>query len=382
MFIANGVLGVRNMHGRMERVFQWRKELADRTLLGPQLMLAGALVDGPTATSRSAIIVRDAAEAKAAVIRLKAAGSDFVKVYDGLSRESYFALAGEAKRLGLPFAGHVPWDVRILEAVRAGQKSLEHGAALEGGSSAEGEVASARAVPTAIAEAMRTNSNFPAVMEAIAKAGNQILDHYSETQALTEFHEFARSGTSLTPTLVTLRAVTFIDDLTKQPDRLVRFSPKWEQNAWKPEAGIVTANRTPAYIAYRKREYAAIEKALVIAKKAGVSILAGTDIGSAYTHAGFSLHDELEWLVKGGLTPREALQSATSAAAAFFHFEHGVGTIKPGSMASLVLLDANPLDDIQNVRKVHAVILNGSVLTRRKLDALLDEAAAEAAAGR
>ncbi len=382
MFIANGVLGVRNMHGRMERVFPWRDQLANGTLVGPRLLLAGALVDGPATTSRSAIVVRDALEARAAVGRLKAAGADFVKAYDGLSRESYFALAAEAKRLGMPVAGHVPWDVRISEALRAGQRSLEHGAALEGGSAAEAEVAAARAVPRAIEEAMRTNKNFPAVMETIARAGTQILDHHNDALARAEYGEFVRTGTSLTPTLVTLRSVTFIDDLVKQPDPLVRFSPKWEQDAWKPERGIVTANRTPAYIAYRKREYAAIERALVLARQVGVSILAGTDIGSAYTHAGFSLHDELEWLVRAGLTPREALQCATTAAAAFLRFDRGIGTIKPGSVASLVLLNANPLDDIGNVRKIHAVIHNGSVLSRKKLDSLLDEAAAEAAAGR
>ncbi len=311
MFVANGVLGVRNMHGRMENVFLWRKQTAAATVIGPQLVVAGSLVDGPATTSRSAIVVRNAVEARVAVRRLRDAGADFVKAYDGLSRESYFALADEAKRVGLPYTGHVPWDVLIREAVEAGQASLEHGAALEGGSGAEEEVVKARTVPTAIAEAMRTNSNFPAVTEAIAKAGNRILDRYSNGRAQDEFAAFVRHGTHLTPTLVTLRSVTFIDSLSKQPDPLIRFSPKWEQDRWKPSAGLVTANRTPAYIAYRKREYAAIEKALALASQRGVRILAGTDVGSPYTHAGFSLHEEMEWLVKAGLTPRNALRAAT-----------------------------------------------------------------------
>lgn len=382
MFVANGVLAVRNMHGRMSNVFLWRKQTAEGALTGPLLMAAGAFVDGPATTSRSAIVARNAKEAREAVTRLKEAGADFVKAYDGLSRESYFALAEEATRVGLSFTGHVPWDVRILEAVRAGQRSLEHGAALEGGSAAEEEVAKSRAVPTAIAEAIRTNGNFPAVLEAIAKAGNKILDGYTETRARAEFSEFARHGTFLTPTLVTLRSITFFDDSSKQPDPLLRFSPQWERDAWKPESGIVIANRTLAYIAYRKREYVATEKALVIARGAGVSILAGTDIGSPYVHAGFSLHDELAWLVKAGFTPREALQTATTNAAAFFQLERGVGTMKPGSVASLVLLDANPLQDIQNVKKVHSVILKGRLFPRQELEDLLSEAAAEATAGR
>ncbi len=382
MFVANGVLGVRNMHGRMENVFPWRKQTAEGILVGPQLVVAGSLVDGPATTSRSAIVVRNALEARAAVHRLKDAGADFVKAYDGLSRESYFALADEAKRVGLPYTGHVPWDVLIREAAEAGQASLEHGAALEGGSGAAEEVAKARAVPAAIAEAIKTNSNFPAVLDAIAKAGNKILDQYSTDRAKDEFALFVRHRTYLTPTLVTLRSVTFIDDLSKQPDKLSRFSPKWEQDRWKPTVGVVTANRTPAYIAYRKREYLAVEKALALANKSGVGILAGTDVGSAYTHAGFSLHEEMEWLVKAGLPPRDALQAATSNPAAFFRDEYGIGTMKEGSVASFVLLNDNPLKDIRNVGKIHAVILKGKALLRNDLDELLRTAEAEAAAGR
>lgn len=382
MFVANGVLGVRNMHGRMENVLKWRTQTADGTLVGPRLKIAGTLVDGPSTTSRTAIVVNNETEAKEAVSRLRKAQVDFIKAYDGLSRAAYFALASESKRVGIPFVGHVPWDVRDIEAVRAGQKSIEHGAALMAGSLAEDAVIRSRAVPLAIEEAMRTKSHFTAVTDAIARSGNAILDSYDQAKARAAFREFARRGTYLTPTLVTLRSVTFIDDLSKQPDPLIRYSPKWQQNAWRPEAGIVTANRTPSYIAYRKREYSAIEKALVLARKEGVSILAGTDVGAPYTHAGFSLHDELVWLVRAGLTPREALQSATTNAADFFGLERGPGTIKPGSEASLVLLDANPLEDIANVKRIHAVLLKGRLLRRDRLDEMLKEAEVEAAAGR
>jgi hypothetical protein len=382
MFIANGVLGVRNMHGRMENVSNWRTQTAEGHWIGPQLKIAGTLVDGPSTTSRTAAVVRNDTEAREAVRRLRDAQVDFIKAYDGLSREAYFALADESKRLQVPFVGHIPWDVRELEAVRAGQKSLEHGAALASGSLREDEVIQSRAVRIAIDDAMRTKTNFPAVTDAIARSGNAILDGYNQAKAHAAFRELAQRGCYLTPTLVTLRSITFLDDLTKQPDPLIRYSPKWQQNAWKPEAGILTANRTPSYIVYRKREYAATEKALVIARNEGVSILAGTDVGSPYTHAGFSLHDELSWLVKAGLTPREALQSATTNAAAFFQLERGVGTITPGSEASVILLDENPLQDIANVRRIHAVVLKGKLFRRDELNEMLRGAELEAAAGR
>ena len=125
-----------------------------------------------------------------------------------------------------------------------------------------------------------------------------------------------------------------------------------------------------------------IEKAVALASASGVRILAGTDVGSAYSHAGFSLHEEMEWLVKAGLTPRDALRSATSNPAAFFRDEYGIGTMKDGSVASFVLLNDNPLKDIRNVGKIHAVILKGKALLRNDLDELLRTAEAEAAAGR
>jgi len=261
MFIANGVLGVRNMHGRRENVFEWRKRVLDGSWTGPRLILAGPLVDGPVTTSRSAIVVRNAGEGRAAVDQLMRDGADFVKVYDGLSRESYFAIAEECRRRAIAFAGHVPWDITELEAAHAGQKSLEHGAALLSGSDAEDEIVKSRTVPNAIAEAMKTNSNFPAVIDAIARNGNKLLDQYNREKAKRSFREFARLGTHITPTLVTMRGGTYIDELNREANALAAYSPAWERDRWKPDAGIVNANRTPAYIAYRKREYAAIEKA-------------------------------------------------------------------------------------------------------------------------
>lgn len=382
MFVANGVLGVRNMHGRREHVFEWRKRVMDRSWIGPRLVLSGPLVDGPATTSRSAIVVRNPEEGRAAVDQLMTAGADFVKVYDGLSRESYFAIAAECQRRRIPFAGHVPWDVTELEAVRAGQKSLEHGAALLSGSDAEDEIVRSRTVPDAIAEAMRTNSNFPLVIGAIARNGDQMLDRYNPEKAKRTFREFARLGASLTPTLVAMRGGTFIDELSREPNPLAAYSPAWERNRWKPDAGIVNANRTPAYIAYRKREYVAIEKALAMAQREGVRILAGTDTGTPFSYAGFSLHDELRLLVKAGLSPREALRGATTCAAALLDLPRGLGTIKPGSEASVVVLNANPLENIENTKAIFAVMLKGKMFDRTQLDELLAGAREEAAAGR
>jgi len=116
-------------------VFRWREETASGKIVGPQIVAAGPLIDGPEpAHPEHAIPVRNAAEGKQAVQSLKAMGADFVKVYDGVPRDAYFAIAEESKKVGLPFVGHIPGSIRVVEASNAGQHSLEHGAYLAGGS--------------------------------------------------------------------------------------------------------------------------------------------------------------------------------------------------------------------------------------------------------
>ena len=128
LFIANGVTGVRDMHthASFDQIRRWHKEIVDGQRVGPRLFYAGPIVDGPTPFWPGSIAVRDAESARKAVRDLKASGAGFVKVYEGLSREAYFAIADEAKREGIRFAGHVPRAITPLEASDAGQHSIEH----------------------------------------------------------------------------------------------------------------------------------------------------------------------------------------------------------------------------------------------------------------
>ena len=140
MIVANGILGVRNRAGVAKDVFRWREDTASGTVLGPQIAACGPLIDGPNpAHPEQAISVHNAAESRQAVRSLKAMGVDLVTVYDGVPKNSYFAIAAEAKQLHLPFVGQVPGEIRIREASDAGQHSLEHGEPLSGGSTFEDE---------------------------------------------------------------------------------------------------------------------------------------------------------------------------------------------------------------------------------------------------
>ncbi len=147
-----------------------------------------------------------------------------------------------------------------------------------------------------------------------------------------------------------------------------------EQEAWKPENDMFSKYRTPAYIAYQKREYTETLKGIKLAQELGVQLLAGTDVVAPYTYPGFSLHDELGLLVEAGLTPLEALRTATVNPAQFFGFKD-VGAIAPGMRANLVLLDANPLLNIANTKRISAVIVRGTLYRRNQLDDFLKRSA-------
>jgi hypothetical protein len=375
MFIANGVLGVRNMAGVAKDVFRWREETASGKMLGPQIVAAGPLIDGPEPVHpEHAIPVHNAAEGRQAVQSLKAMGADFVKVYDGVPRDAYFAIAEESKKSGLPFVGHVPGSIRVVEASKAGQRSLEHGAYLNGGATNEDEATKQKdRWPDIMEEAQRTG-NFSLIPESIAKDGNVMLDHLSLERLSELYKTFVKNGTYLTPTLVVQQTRVFVDEISKRADPRNRYMTKAELEAWKPANDMFSKYRTPAYIAYQKRDYLQTLKGIKLAQQLGVQLLAGTDVVAPWTYPGFSLHDELGLLVEAGLTPLEALRTATANPAQFLGMKD-VGTIAPGMKANLILLDASPVINISNTKRISAVVMHGTLYTRGQLDDLLNQSA-------
>jgi imidazolonepropionase-like amidohydrolase len=137
---------------------------------------------------------------------------------------------------------------------------------------------------------------------------------------------------------------------------------------------MLTKYRTPEYIAMKKREYAKMLQEAHRAQTLGVRLLAGTDITIPYTYPGFSLHDELQLYVEAGLTPMQALETATTNPALLLGLSRTWGCVEPGYPANLVLLNADPLADIANVKKIDSVVINGQRLDRAQLDQLLNDA--------
>jgi imidazolonepropionase-like amidohydrolase len=364
MLVANGVLTVREMGAPYPAVMTWREDVRSGRRWGPRMVVCGPIVDGPMPTNPPiSKAVATAEDGRRVVAELAAAGVDFIKVHDGVPAEAYHAILVEASRRKLMVMGHIPVKVKTRAAAEAGQRSVEHQIGLRGASAVEDEVMALEARNDVFGEAMRTK-NFGLIPESIAAKGNRLLDGITVER---------------TPTFVTMRALTFVDDLARQADERLRYITAEQQERWKPENAMLTRYRTPAYIAYRKREYAASMKLIPVARRLGVEFLAGTDAGIPYVYQGFSLHDELALLVEAGLSPLDALRAATLNPAKLFGWESSMGSVRKGRAADLVLLEANPLEEIGNTRRISGVVLQGEWFDKERLRGLLDEVAQRAA---
>jgi len=378
MLLANGVLGIRDMGDNPEAIFAARTDFASGKRLGPRVVACGPIVDGPQPTNPPlSVSVSGAEDGRRTVRELKAQGADCIKVHDGVPRDAYFAIADEAKQVHLPLVGHIPVRVRVMEAIDAGQKTVEHQIGLRGASTAEAEVIEAETTADVFGQAMRTK-NYGLIPESIAANGNRILDHITSELATRLYGAMARGGTCLDPTLVTDRAMTYVDDLVKETDPRSKYIPAAQREWWNPERGMLTRYRTPAYIAFRKRQFEVTLQQIPLAHRQGVRFLAGTDTTLPFVYPGFSVHDEMALFVRAGLSPLEALRTATVNAAACLGIEPTAGTLEVGKDASVVLLDRNPLDDITATKTIDAVIVRGRILRRSELANLLQGAEAAA----
>lgn len=371
LFVANGVTGIRQMWGDQIQ-HEWRKKIAEGSLIGPRMVIPGPIIDGPNSIWQTTMVAT-AAEARDAVRKQKEEGAEFIKVYGLLPRESFFAIAEECRVLGIPFGGHVPLSVSALEASNAGQKSMEHlVGVLDACSSREEELRARReAVWMNRPRGQRIPPN-----PLFAPITDMMLETYDEQKAAELFSLFKRNQTWQCPTLTVRRSVTYINDPEFRNDERMKYMPAGFKERWDPSGNPRFRDRSPDDIA---RRLAVFKKELEVVgamHRAGVDILAGTDALNPYCFPGFSMHDELALLVEAGLSPFEALRTATVNPARFLGREKEFGTVEIGKYADLLLLDANPLENIRNTQKINTVILNGVLFDKERLNGLLARAEA------
>jgi imidazolonepropionase-like amidohydrolase len=354
--IVNGVTSIRDMGGpweHLERMKQWRRDIAAGALIGPRIIAAGPMLDGPGARFPvNTQIVKTPEEGREQVRRLKAAGADFVKAYDLLPAETFAAIADEARAQRLPIAGHLPFALAPTDVSNAGYRTLEHVTFLVIPLSSEGDAVSAEIrseAPEKAAEIMRA-------------AQDRLLRSIDLNRVRALAAAFRRNGTYVVPTLSNGWSATAESRRDGRLEARMRFTP-------------------PAYRADFNGtglgdEFAAMWRRVVdlagVLHREGVQLITGTDVTSGRNIIGFSLHDELALLVRAGLSPMEAIEAATRNPSRLFGFSD-LGTIEVGMQADLVLLDADPLANIENTTRIAAVMAGGRLFDRDALQRMLTE---------
>jgi imidazolonepropionase-like amidohydrolase len=335
-------------------------------------VVAGNLVDGAPPVWPGAIVVTTEAQGRAVVDSLVQAGAGFVKVYSRLAPAVYFAMLDEARRKGIAVAGHVPNLVRASDASDSGQRSMEHlTGVLDECSRDPGAVLARRRW---IADALTRSVPLAEIDSANRAVLAIVADERDDRRCGELLARLARNGTWQVPTLTVLRGQALAPELAGRDDPRFKYISRRLRESWEPARNRFLRARTGEDWHLWRRVFARQLELVGLMQRAGVPLLAGTDASNPYALPGFGIHDELELLVRAGLDPREALRAATLNPARYFGATDSLGTVEAGKLADLVLLDADPLQDIRHAERIRAVVVGGHYLDRRALDALLERA--------
>lgn len=350
LFVANGVTTVRDMGGDHEELLSWRRDVRAGTRTGPRIIMAGPYLESASNLERmrkdppeeriepferTRIPVGSPAEARRIVAELAGRELDFLKIRTVQDRETYLALNAAANAHGLPLVGHV-FGIPPEVVLDAGQDGVEH-------------------------------SFYPS------------LDGKTRDERLAVWRRFAERGVSIVPTLVTLFETTFpsterlravVEDEEGRVDPRRRYLSRYLVLDWREQVLEADDQRSQAF---RKIWEEIVRRDLREMHEAGMDVLVGSDVAALNIFPGYSIHDEMALFVSElGMTPAEVIERATQRSAKFLRIADSVGTVERGKVADLVLLEANPLQDIRNTRRIAAVVLRGTLYDGDGLKQLLE----------
>ncbi|MPY89282.1 MAG: amidohydrolase family protein [Luteitalea sp.] len=342
--VAYGVTTLRNMQGHPAHL-PLRDRVARGELLGPRIYTSGP------ALGAKSIPTPD--EAVKVVTEQKEAGFDFLKTQEGVSRAAFDAMVETAQKLDIPFAGHVAADVGLERALEAHYKSVDH---LDG-----------------YVEALLK----PDAAVDLAKAGffgSAVIEHVDESKIPEVAQATKEAGTAVVPTETLIENFFTsepIDTLLAQPE--MRYVPKDVLSDWESsKRKFMTDGEGKIPAEQRDRLHAVRRQIIKALHDAGVLLVLGADTPQVLNVPGVAIHRELSLMVKAGLTPYQALEMGTRNVAVYFDTLREAGTIEPGKRADLLVVDANPLDDIANTSKRFGVMVNGTWLSRAEIDEKLE----------
>jgi imidazolonepropionase-like amidohydrolase len=368
LYVAHGITTVRDASGDLpNEVLAWRREIADGKLFGPTLLSSGPKIEGIKPVWKGTIETGSQADVDAAVTRLQALGVDFVKITDSTLKPELFLYAvRKARAAGLRVSGHIPLALTVDQAVDAGISSIEH---------------IDYAVKAGVRDEAAIAADFAAGRIDRAEAYRRLDAGFDPTVAMAAYRKLAAKGVFVTPTLNGSRIIAYLDkDDHKGDDYLKLIGPGLRATyAWRVERA---AKADAAAIAARHAQFESEAAVLPMLEQAGVTIMAGTDAGflNSFNYPGLALHQELALFVEKGLTPAQALAAATRAGPAWFGKLDRYGAVEAGKAADLVLLDRNPLEDIDATRAIRTVVMRGTPYDRAALDKMLADTRAKVAA--
>jgi imidazolonepropionase-like amidohydrolase len=388
LLLANGVTGVRIMAGLPE-FHRIQRDVTAGKALGPRIFISSRNMDGliprqPLPPRRGdtageaqewtsvgtgeiprAYQITNREQAKAAVAEAKASGVEFVKIHNDLTPQAYDAIAAEAKANGLYLVGHAPTGVSVAALAASGMRSIEHfPGMLEGCSSREDELLKASLAALELPPADRARRT--------AEIRRMAVDSFNADRCRALAAKLVANRTWLSPTFMPGGGVRALSERNADLAKYV-FAPlraRWMEQA----AGAATpAAPTPAEQELAKAAETLRLQIVGIMTSSGVPYVIGTDAGGAWRIPGRSLHEGLAEMVRAGLTPMQAIQAATLSSARLLGREKELGSVQVGKYADLVVLDANPIDQVANTRRINAVVVNGRLLDRQALDSMLTQ---------
>ena len=360
LYTALGVTGLRIMNGGPNELKDVKENRKDGFYKGFEFLYSSPITEGPGETWPGVRVALNPDEGRQLVREYHEKGYDFVKVYNFLSYETYQAIADECNKLDFQFAGHLPLEVTTEDAILAGQRSIEHSIGLDNGISDYKSFLD-----------LNKDLDYNEFLEAFLKAFDSSLK--DNVLAITK-----SENTWFCPTLANLKSFIIneeIDSIFRNDPRL-KYIPKVEQDYW---FGDVTEEGTPSYLEANK-DWSEIERAVFELRMSylkpmldnGTKFLAGSDTGNPNIYPGFTLHDELALFVEAGFTELEALQTATLNPAIFVEREDELGSIAEGKIANILILDKNPMENIENTLTINGLVRRGEYLNKTELNKLLN----------
>ena len=365
--VAFGVTGVRELSGGAWSL-KLREKLNNGELLGPQLVVGSPLLDGPFPLFPGSNVraIADPAQARSTVEEMHRLGYDFLKTYQFLSPKSYRAIHESAQRLGIEVAGELPISISLWEAAELGHRSVEHLTGVE--IACSGREDELRATYSTAVENIAANSSSENRLKIWNRGEWEPVQSIDPDKCSRLYAHLVKHGVWVVPTLVIQRIISYPDIPQVRANVHNKYLHKYDTNVTGFIEQFDPDRRLRPTYDHRFKSVADLHAA-------GVGIMAGSDIPG-----GFPLHEELEIFVEAGLSPAEALRTATINPAKYLGRENEIGSIAPGKIADIVLLHADPLSDIRNTQSIASVFLQGRYLDRAMLDRFLRQAELDARA--